>query len=81
MRTHTTTTKMIDPVCGMAVDPSTAAAEACHEGTKVFFCAEGCRDAFVANPERYTQPKRKGVWQRFLARMEKATGGRPMKCH
>ena len=81
MRTHTTTTKMIDPVCGMAVDPSTAAAEACHDGTKVFFCAEGCRDAFVATPERYTQPKRKGVWQRFLARMEKATGGRPMKCH
>lgn len=81
MRTHTTTTRMIDPVCGMTVDPSTAAAEACHEGTKIFFCAEGCRDAFVANPERYTQPKRKGVWQRFLARMEKATGGRPMKCH
>jgi len=81
MRTHTTTTKMIDPVCGMEVDPSNAAVEACHEGTKVFFCAEECRDAFVANPERYTQPKRKGVWQRFLARMEKATGGKPMKCH
>jgi Cu+-exporting ATPase len=74
-------TKMIDPVCGMEVDPETAAAETCHEGIKVFFCAEGCRDAFLANPERYTKPKHKGVWQRFLARMEKATGGKPMSCH
>lgn len=74
-------TKTIDPVCGMEVDPGTAAAETCHEGTKVFFCAEGCRDAFLAHPERYTKPKRKGFWQRYLARMEKATGGKPMKCH
>lgn len=73
--------KMIDPVCGMEVDPASAAAETCHEGVKVFFCAEGCRDAFIANPKHFKQPKRKGVWQRFLARMEKATGGKPMKCH
>ena len=81
MSVHTTTTKMIDPVCGMEVDPATVAVETCHEGIKVFFCAEGCRDAFLANPERYRKPKRKGVWQRYLARMEKATGGKPMKCH
>lgn len=81
MNVKSPTTKMIDPVCGMEVDPATAAAETCHEGTKVFFCAEGCRDAFITNPGRFTQPKRKGVWQRFLARMEKATGGKPMKCH
>lgn len=81
MNAKTATSKMIDPVCGMEVEPSTAAAETCHEGVKVFFCAEGCRDAFVANPERFMHPKRKGVWQRFLARMEKATGGKPMKCH
>ena len=81
MSGRTTTTKVIDPVCGMAVDPSTAAAETCHEGVRVFFCAEGCRDAFIANPARFTKSKPKGVWQRFLARMEKATGGKPMKCH
>lgn len=73
--------KMIDPVCGMAVDPSTAAAKTCHGGIQIYFCAEGCRDAFIANPERFTEVKRKGIWQRFLVRMEKATGGRPMKCH
>ena len=74
-------TTMIDPVCGMEVDPANAVAETCHEGVKVFFCAEGCRDAFLANPERYTKPKRKGFWKRYLARMEKATGGKPMTCH
>ncbi len=76
-----TTKKMIDPVCGMEVDPETAAAKICHEGTPFFFCAQGCCDAFIANPKRFTQSKPKGVWQRFLARMEKATGGKPMKCH
>ena len=81
MSTHTATNKMIDPVCGMEVDPATAAAETCHDGIKVFFCAEGCREAFLADPERYAKPKPKGVWQRFLARMEKATGGKPMSCH
>jgi Cu+-exporting ATPase len=52
---------MIDPVCGMEIDPATDAAQTCHEGRKVFFCAEGCRDAFLADPGRYTKPKRKGV--------------------
>ena len=81
MNTHTSTTKMIDPVCGMEVDPATAAAEICHDGVKVFFCAEGCRDAFLANPEHYAKPRRKGFWRRYLARMEKATGGKAMSCH
>ena len=81
MNTQEPKIKQTDPVCGMDVDPSTAAAEICHEGIQILFCAEGCRDAFLANPERYTKPKPKGVWQRFLAGMEKAPGGKPMKCH
>ena len=81
MSAQARTTKMIDPVCGMEVDPATAAAETCHNGIKVFFCAEGCRDAFLADPERYTKPKHKGFWRRYLARMEKATGGKAMSCH
>ena len=76
-----TTTRMIDPVCGMEVDPVTASTQICHEGTPVYFCTESCRDAFIANPGRFTRNKPKGIWQRFLTRMEKATGGKPMKCH
>lgn len=42
-----------DPVCGMSVDPGTAAAQAEHDGTCYWFCSAGCRDAFVADPQRY----------------------------
>jgi Cu+-exporting ATPase len=45
---------VVDPVCGMTVDPANAAASAEHEGTTYWFCAPGCRDAFVADPARYT---------------------------
>jgi len=42
---------LIDPVCGMAVDPKHANAFATLEGSTYYFCAEGCRKAFEANPE------------------------------
>jgi uncharacterized protein len=40
----------VDPVCGMTVDPATAAARADHGGRTYFFCNPGCRDRFVADP-------------------------------
>ncbi|HEX6206792.1 MAG TPA: heavy metal translocating P-type ATPase [Actinomycetota bacterium] len=43
-----------DPVCGMEIDPAGAAASEEHEGHMYFFCSTGCRDAFVADPERFT---------------------------
>lgn len=43
----------VDPVCGMTVDPAHAAASAEHDGRAVYFCSTGCRDAFVAEPQRY----------------------------
>ena len=48
--------KVIDPVCGMQVDPSTAAARATHEGREYFFCSPSCRDKFVADPTKYSRP-------------------------
>ncbi len=42
-----------DPVCGMTVDPDQAAASARHDGTTYHFCANGCRDAFVSDPDRF----------------------------
>jgi YHS domain-containing protein/uncharacterized membrane protein YraQ (UPF0718 family) len=42
-----------DPVCGMSVDPATAAAIRNHDGRNYFFCAVGCAEAFEADPERY----------------------------
>ena len=46
-------TTVIDPVCGMTVDPATAAATAEHDGTTSYFCAKGCQKAFLADPAQY----------------------------
>src|SRR5439155_18830062 len=45
-----------DPVCGMSVDPLRAAATQQHEGRTYFFCCEGCRGKFAAEPARYLVP-------------------------
>jgi Cu+-exporting ATPase len=44
---------VIDPVCGMTVDPHTAPHRADYHGHTYYFCAAGCRAKFVANPEKY----------------------------
>ena len=43
----------VDPVCGMTVDPATAAAREMFDGTPVYFCSEGCRRRFLKNPAAY----------------------------
>jgi YHS domain-containing protein len=42
-----------DPVCHMTVDRSKALTLD-HAGRTYYFCSEGCRDSFQANPDRYT---------------------------
>ena len=44
---------VIDPVCGMRIDPDDAAAEVEHAGTIYSFCSVACRDVFVATPDRF----------------------------
>ncbi|MBC7308243.1 MAG: YHS domain-containing protein, partial [Dietzia sp.] len=46
----------VDPVCGMTVDPATAAATREHDGATFFFCSPGCAKAFDADPHRYGHP-------------------------
>jgi xanthine dehydrogenase accessory factor len=43
----------IDPVCGMEVAAVETSLHVEFEGTTTYFCSEGCRDAFVADSERY----------------------------
>ena len=45
-----------DPVCGMTVDPATAAHRADHDGETYYFCSAGCREKFVADPACYLNP-------------------------
>ena len=47
----------IDPVCGMSVDPATAAHRAAHDGEDYFFCSAGCRTKFVGAPDKYLGEK------------------------
>ncbi|NYI40340.1 YHS domain-containing protein [Demequina lutea] len=44
-----TSEKVTDPICGMSIDPATAAATIEHDGTTYYFCSQGCADTFVAN--------------------------------
>ena len=42
-----------DPVCGMSVDPATAAATREYNGTDYYFCNPGCAAKFEQNPTQY----------------------------
>ncbi len=44
---------VVDPVCGMRVDPATARHRADHQDDTYFFCSAGCRAKFLAGPEKY----------------------------
>ncbi|MEJ0051244.1 MAG: heavy metal translocating P-type ATPase [Methylovirgula sp.] len=49
-------TTVIDPVCGMSVDPATAKHHLVHAGHDYFFCSGNCREKFEASPESYLKP-------------------------
>jgi len=49
-------TQAIDPVCGMTVDPESAAHQAAHDGATYYFCSAGCLGKFIADPDRYLTP-------------------------
>jgi P-type Cu+ transporter len=48
---------MMDPVCGMDVNPASAAASIEHEGKTYYFCSKGCAKKFSANPSAYLKPQ------------------------
>ena len=39
----------IDPICGMTVDPSRAAAQVDDGGATYYFCSKGCATQFAAD--------------------------------
>ena len=44
---------VLDPVCGMTVDPHVGKPTHDHQGHIYHFCSAGCQAKFAANPERY----------------------------
>src|SRR5687767_11073300 len=49
-------TLVTDPVCGMRIDPTTAAGNWEYNGTRYYFCNPGCLTRFQADPEKYLKP-------------------------
>jgi len=48
---------VIDPVCGMTVDPAKSAGSHVHEGTTYHFCSKHCLAKFQAAPQQYLAKK------------------------
>jgi YHS domain-containing protein len=74
----------VDPVCQMKVSGSNKTPTFTFRSGTYHFCADTCRSAFMADPLKYMEPKpkkRKGLWARYLERLNKATGGKPPCCH
>ena len=46
-----------DPVCGMKVDIGARGPSFEHRGEAYYFCSQGCRTKFAADPERYLTKK------------------------
>ena len=42
-----------DPVCGMRIDPATAAGKSVYQGETIYFCSAGCKKKFDTNPEAF----------------------------
>jgi YHS domain-containing protein len=42
-----------DPVCGMEIDPKTAAGKSDYQGKTYYFCSSGCKKAFDKEPQNY----------------------------
>jgi YHS domain-containing protein len=47
------TERVLDPVCGMRIDPADAAATVRHGGVAYHFCSDGCARRFQASPSKF----------------------------
>jgi YHS domain-containing protein len=73
----------VDPVCRMNVANYGMAPTFNFGDKRYYFCAEGCRKAFMKDPKKYLNDKatkKKGLWKQYLDRLNKATGGKPPSC-
>jgi Cu+-exporting ATPase len=53
MTTTATINTAKDPVCGMDIDPATAAGRSEYGGTTYHFCSDSCKQRFDADPAHY----------------------------
>src|SRR2546426_7863407 len=55
------TSALVDPVCGMAVDPDAAAGSYEHKGKTYYFCSKHCLEKFRADPELFLNQAKKSI--------------------
>ena len=49
--------KVKDPVCGMEIDPKSAAGTSTYQGQTYYFCSPNCKRTFDKNPAAYRDKK------------------------
>jgi Cu+-exporting ATPase len=49
----TSTREVVDPICGMRIDPDGAAATREYDGSTYCFCSRHCAATFDEDPKRY----------------------------
>jgi YHS domain-containing protein len=79
MTTSNAEHNFVDPVCRMKVAKSSKMPSFVFESETYHFCADSCRKAFMADPEKYLKAKtikRKGFWGRnFFGSVEQGDRG------
>ena len=70
----------LDPVCKMSVSTDKTDLVLEWNGINYYFCADACRKTFQTDPNKYAGKTTKGLWGRYMDRLNKATGGSPPKC-
>jgi Cu+-exporting ATPase len=51
------TAPVVDPVCGMAVEPGRARGAVEFGEKRLFFCSEACQRRFESSPEEYAETR------------------------
>lgn len=52
--------QVTDPVCGMQIENTKAAATEVFQGQTYYFCSPSCRDKFRTGPDRYAKKEGEG---------------------
>lgn len=63
----------IDPVCGMTVDPNTAAGKYDYNGQTYIFCSLHCLEKFKAEPEKYLSSRQEESPHPALSQRERVS--------
>ena len=74
-----------DPICGMDIDEEGAKYMVHFEHETHYFCSQGCKEAYKERTGLKKPESNKGFIGQFLEKLakgtQKATGGKPPKCH